>query len=217
GFVGGHLIEALADQGQRDVVIPVRTYQRSANVWRFPVQLQRADLLDPVSLGQVMSGARYVFHLAYGRDGDNASRVTIEGTRNVTEAGVPAHAECVVVLSTTAVFGDPGGTRVVDESFPNVPPNREYEKSKAEAERQTLERAKQQSRTRIVVINPSCIYGPGGKTFTELPARLLGDGGFCWINDGRGIVNYVYVANLVDAMLLAAAHTGAHGERFIVS
>jgi nucleoside-diphosphate-sugar epimerase len=50
-----------------------------------------------------------------------------------------------------------------------------------------------------------------------MPARLLRDGGFCWIEDGRGIVNYVYVANLVDAILLAAASKDAHGERFIVS
>jgi nucleoside-diphosphate-sugar epimerase len=68
-----------------------------------------------------------------------------------------------------------------------------------------------------VVINPSCIYGPGGKAFTELPARMLCDGTFCWIEGGRGIANYVYVANLVDAILLAAARKDAHGERFIVS
>jgi predicted dehydrogenase/nucleoside-diphosphate-sugar epimerase len=217
GFVGGHLIEALANEGHTDLVVPVRTFQRSANTWRFPVKLQRADLLEPSSLREIMKGARYVFHLAYGRDGTNAGRVTIEGTRNVIEAAIDASVECVVVLSTTAVFGDPGGTQLVDESFPYSPPNREYETTKAKAERWTLARAKREAHTRIVVINPSCIYGPGGKTFTELPARLLEEGAFCWIDDGRGIVNYVYVTNLVDAILLAAARKDAHGERFIVS
>ena len=217
GFVGGHLIEALADEGHQDLVVPVRTFQRSANTWRFPVNLQRADLLEPASLREVMKGARYVFHLAYGRDGSNAARVTIEGTRNVVEAAIEAGVESVVVLSTTAVFGDPGGPRPVDESFPYSPPNREYETTKAKAERWTLARAKRETGTRIVVINPSCIYGPGGKTFTELPARLLDEGAFCWIENGRGVVNYVYVTNLVDAILLAAGRKDAHGERFIVS
>jgi predicted dehydrogenase/nucleoside-diphosphate-sugar epimerase len=216
GFVGGHLIEALSSQGHRDLVVPVRSYQRSANSWRFPVELQRTDLLDPASLRTVMNGARYVFHLAFGRDGANAARVTVEGTRNVVEAAVEAGAECVVVLSTTSVFGDPGGARPVDESFPYAPPNREYEKSKADAERQTLARAQQDTRTRIVVISPACIYGPGGAVFTELPARLVQEGTFGWIENGRGIANYVYVANLVDAILLAAARREAHGERFIV-
>ena len=215
GFVGGHLIEALADQGHRELIVPVRSYQRSANSWRFPVQLQRTDLLDRHSLRQAMTGARYVFHLAFGRDGENAARVTIDGTRHVVEAAIEAGAETVVVLSTTAVFGDPGG--VVDESFGYAPPNREYEKTKAEAERQTLALARRETRTRIVVINPSCVYGPGSAAFTELPARLLRDGGFCWIENGGGIANYVYVANLVDAMLLAAVTHAAHGERFIVS
>jgi nucleoside-diphosphate-sugar epimerase/predicted dehydrogenase len=217
GFVGGHLIETLARQGHRDLIVPIRTFQRSANSWRFPVQLQRADLLDPPSLRNVMTGSRYVFHLAFGRDGANAARVTVEGTRNVIDAAIDAGAECVVVLSTTAVFGDPGGPREVDESFPYGPPNREYEKTKAEAERQTLARARGEKRTRIVVLNPACVYGPGSSAFTELPARLLRDGGFCWVEDGRGIANYVYVTNLVDAMLLAANSREAHGERFIIS
>jgi nucleoside-diphosphate-sugar epimerase/predicted dehydrogenase len=217
GFVGGHLIEALAAEGHHDLVVPVRTYQRSANCWRFPVQLQRADLLDPASVRQVLNGARYVFHLAYGRDGENAARVTVEGTRNVLEAAIDVGAECAVVLSTTAVFGDPGGSRTVDESFPYDPPPREYERTKAEAERVALDIARRRTGTRIVVVNPACIYGPGGRTFTELPARLLRDGEFCWIEDGRGVVNYVYVANLVDAILRATVHVDARGERFIVS
>jgi predicted dehydrogenase/nucleoside-diphosphate-sugar epimerase len=215
GFVGGHLIEALSDQGHQDLIVPVRSYQRSANSWRFPVQLQRTDLLDPASVRRAVNGSRYVFHLAFGRDGEDAARVTVEGTRNVVDAAIDTGAECVVVVSTTAVFGDPGGT--VDESAAYGHTNQEYERTKAEAERQTLARARKESRTRIVVISPSCIYGPGGAAFTELPARLLRDGAFCWIEGGRGLGNYVYVANLVDAILLAAQHQDAHGEKFIVS
>jgi nucleoside-diphosphate-sugar epimerase/predicted dehydrogenase len=217
GFVGGHLIQALCDRGQTDILVPIRGYQHGANAWRFPVQLQMADLLDRSSVRAVMSGARYVFHLAYGRDGGNAARVTVEGTENVVEAAVEAGAECVVVISTTAVFGDPDAAGPVDESFPYAPPRREYETTKAEAERWALARARRETRTRIVVVNPSCVYGPGGKTFTELPARLLRDGSFCWIEGGRGVVNYVYAGNLADAMLLAASSPEAHGERFIVS
>jgi predicted dehydrogenase/nucleoside-diphosphate-sugar epimerase len=217
GFVGGHLLEALTDQGHRDLVVPIRSYHRSANAWRYPVQLRRADLLDPSSLRELMAGARHVFHLAFGRDGANAARVTVEGTKNVVEAAIDAGAESVIVVSTTALFGDPGGPTPVDETFPYDHQGRDYPKTKIEAERWTLARARRESKTRIVVVNPSCVYGPEGRTYVEMPARLLKEGTFCWIEDGRGIVNYVYVGNLVEAMLLAAVQPDAHGERFIVS
>jgi len=217
GFVGGHLLEALTDQGHRDLVVPIRSYQRSANAWRYPVQLRRADLLDPSSLRELMAGARHVFHLAFGRDGANAARVTVEGTRNVVEAAIDAGAESVVVVSTTALFGDPGGPLPVDETSPYDHQGRDYPKNKIEAERWTLARARRESNTRIVVVNPSCVYGPEGRAYVEMPARLLKEGTFCWIENGRGIVNYVYVGNLVEAMLLAAVQQDAHGERFIVS
>lgn len=215
GFVGGHLIEALAEAGARDVFVPVRSYQTGANAGRFPVRLARVSLLDRRALRPAMEGARHVFHLAFGRDGADAARVTVEGTKRVVEAAIEAGVESVVVVSTTAVLGDPGATGG-DESLPYAPRN-EYERLKAEAERWALARAADSGGTRIVVINAACVYGPRGRTFTELPARLLRDRALCWIDDGRGVVNHVFVRNLVDVLLLAATHPSAHGQRFIAS
>lgn len=217
GFVGGHLVEALFDRGHSDVLVPIRGFQRGANTWRFPARFEPVDLLDRSALRAVMKEARHVFHLAFGRDGKNASRVTIEGTQNVIETAIEAGAESVVVVSTASVFGDPGGSRPVDESFPYAHSGAEYQATKEQAERWALARAKSETRTRIVVLNPSCVYGPRGGSFTEMPARLLQDGCFCWIEDGTGLANYVYVGNLVDAILLAAASPEAHGQRFIVN
>ncbi|MBV9328081.1 MAG: hypothetical protein JO352_30570, partial [Chloroflexi bacterium] len=64
---------------------------------------------------------------------------------------------------------------------------------------------------------PSCVYGPAGDAYTALPVRLAREGGFCWIDDGRGAANYTYVDNLVDAMLIAAISSVAHGRRFIIN
>ncbi len=216
GFVGGHLVEALCEHGAREIILPVRSFRNGANVGRFPVKMERVDLLNPTELRAVTQNAQHVFHFAFGRDGENTARVTVEGTKNVVEAAIANGAESVVVLSTTAVFGDPGGARSVDESFPYAPTN-EYEKLKMAAEVWTLARAKQETKTRGVVINSACIYGPRGKTFTELPAQLLRENQFAWIEQGRGMVNYVFVKNLCDAILLAATQLNTRGERFIVS
>jgi nucleoside-diphosphate-sugar epimerase len=84
-------------------------------------------------------------------------------------------------------------------------------------ERWCLGRAKSSGRTRVVILNPSCVYGVQGKTYTRMPAELAEQGRFCWINEGQGIANHVYVENLVDAILLAAARPEAHGRRFIIN
>src|SRR5205823_2530093 len=180
-------------------------------------RLARVDLLDRDAVRRSVRGARYVFHLAYGRDGSDAARVTVRGTRNVVEAAAEAGAEAVVVLSTMYVFGHPDAAGEVGESWPYDPAGGEYGRSKARAERWCLRRAADSAKTRIVVLNPSCVYGPGGKTYTRLPVELARQGAFCWVEGGRGTANYCYVDNLVDAIMRAAASVPAHGRRMIVN
>jgi nucleoside-diphosphate-sugar epimerase/predicted dehydrogenase len=212
GFIGGKLVERLAELRFRDVRVPMRTVMTSANVARFPVQRVLADLLDYPRIESALKDVRYVFHLAYG-----TAEATVHGTRNVVDAAIAMGAEVVVVVSTASVFGLPRAATPIDEKFPYRPALGEYGHSKAKAERYALQRAKSSSPTRIVVVNPSAVYGPSGSLFTEFPARAVREGGFCWIEHGRGKLNYVYVDNLVDALLLAAQIPKAHGERFIIN
>ena len=72
-------------------------------------------------------------------------------------------------------------------------------------ERWCLSRSASSSPTRIVILNPSCVFGPGGSTYSEMPHRMAKSGSFCWIEQGRGIANFCFVDNLVDAVLLAAS------------
>lgn len=216
GFIGGHLVERLATNGAA-VRVAARTPGRCANVARFPVALCPIELLDRRSVAAAVEGCRIVYHLACGRDGPDPARITIEGTRNVVEAAIAAGAACVVVLSSMYVFGFPRTNAPVDESFSYRPFGGEYGRSKAKMERWCLARARTSGRTRIVVLVPTCVLGPGGGAYTTLPVDLARKGQLCWIDGGRGAANYVYVDNLVDAMLLAAEKPAAHGERFIVN
>ena len=84
-------------------------------------------------------------------------------------------------------------------------------------EKWCLKRAEGSHATRVTVLNPSCVYGPGGKTYTELPVLMAKNGSFCWIDGGQGLANFTFVDNLVDAMVLAAICADAHGKRIIVN
>jgi len=216
GFIGGHLVERLSLQ---DVSIGVtaRTPQKCANIARFPVEIVPGDLLDMKSVRAAIAGAKVVYHLAYGNDGRTPERITIDGTKNVLEASIEAGVECVVILSTMYVFGFPRGQGRVDETFPYRPYGGEYGRSKAAMERWCLTRAQSSLPTHVVILNPTCVFGPGGGAYTTLPIDLARKGQFCWINDGKGLCNYTYVENLVDAMVLAAQAPEAHGNRFIIN
>ncbi|MEP6714100.1 MAG: NAD-dependent epimerase/dehydratase family protein [Terriglobia bacterium] len=217
GFVGDNLIERLHALGFDDIIVPVRSYRSGARVARNRVERRLTNLLDYQSVVQSVAGSRYVFHLAHGGDASDGARVTVEGTKNVVEAAIAEGAEVVVVVSTATVFGHPDTNRPVDETFPFRPALGDYGNSKARAEKYCLERAKTSGRTRVVVINPGSIYGPCGRLFTMIPARAVGDGYFSWIDGGVGRMNYTYVENVVDALILAAGAVAAHGQNFIIA
>ena len=217
GFIGGALLERLSKLGFKDMVVPVRGFRTCANAARFSVELCRTDLLDRVQLRKSLTGVRWLFHLAYGVEDKEARRITVDSTRILMDEAVAAGVEGVVVLSTAGVFGQPDTTEPVDESSPYQPAYGNYGKTKMVMEKWLFDPQREWGRTRMVVLNPTCVFGPGGKTYTRLPVELAQEGHFAWVEQGRGIANYVYVDNLVDAMLTVVARPEAHGQRFIVT
>ncbi|MES2597867.1 MAG: NAD-dependent epimerase/dehydratase family protein [Verrucomicrobiota bacterium] len=217
GFIGTVLVERLSQIGMSEIVVPVRGYQTCASVARFPVSLPKVDLMDRAAVRECVKGARWVFHLALGTADAEAFRVTVDGTRILVEEAEAAGVEAVVILSTAWVYGLHAERRVVNELSPFDPAGGSYGKSKAAMQKDSLEHAAKMERTRLVILNPTCVYGPEGKTFTRVPLDLAAQGYFAWVDGGRGTVNHVYVDNLVDAMLFTAAHPGAHGKAWLVS
>jgi predicted dehydrogenase/nucleoside-diphosphate-sugar epimerase len=216
GFIGGHLVDRLAKE-KRSMRAGVRSPASCANIARYPLDIVPMNLLDGQAVARAVSGVRQIFHLAYGRDGTDSARITIEGTKNLVEAGIAARVDAIVILSTMYVFGFPPGAVAVNEGFPYRPYGGEYGTSKAAMERWCLARARTSGHTRISVLNPTCVFGPGGAAYTILPVELARQNQFCWIDGGTGICNFTYVENVVDAMIAAAATGAAHGERFIIN
>jgi predicted dehydrogenase/nucleoside-diphosphate-sugar epimerase len=216
GFIGGHLVEHLTASDTVNVRVAVRSPTSCANISRFPVEMLPTDLLNPESVAAGVAGTRTIYHLAYGKEAD-ASRITFEGTKNVVEAGIAAGTDCIVILSTMYVYGFPVANAPVDETAPYRPYGGEYAESKAAMERWSLERARTSGKTRIVILNPTCVFGPEGGAYTALPVDLARDGRFSWISGGNGICNYTYVGNVVDAIMAAAVTPAAHGDRFLIT
>lgn len=216
GFIGGRLAERLVVEHGARVRALVRNFGRAARLARFPIELAQGDLCSPESIDRAVADCDYVFHCAYGSDGQDDARrvVNAQGTRHVLDAALAHGVRRVVHTSTVTVYGNtPDGP--LDESAPRVKTGFAYGDSKIEAEETALGYVARG--LSVAVVQPTVVYGPFGTTFTIKPLQLLKSGRVILVNGGDGLANLVYVDDVVSGMILAAVHEAAHGESFILS
>jgi nucleoside-diphosphate-sugar epimerase/predicted dehydrogenase len=215
GFIGGRLVEHLVDAGWNAIRAPLRRHQTAAGLARFAAverPLLRFDRDE--DLRTMVAGRRYVVHLAYGQE--DGFDVTETGTARLIDAAIAAGVEAVVVTSTAWVYGN-GRPGPIDEDAGPCPVAGAYAEGKLRMEQWIRARAQNSGSTRLVILNPSCVYGPLGKTYTQLPLELARRGEFCWIDGGQGVANLCHVDHLVDALLRALAVPSAHGRGYLIS
>ena len=157
GFVGGHLVEYLFQQGE----ISKGVFRKGSHLKILDangVQGIEADLLNHHSLHEAMEGVDIVYNLASPMPGADTefAKANTEGILNLLEVAAEAKVKTFVHLSTLDVYGL--GSRTVSAGDPFSPSN-EYQRSKAEAERLLQEFSKRNSVPSIVVIRPARAVG----------------------------------------------------------
>ena len=163
GFIGAHVVAVLADRGAR-----VRAFARDLpRIEALPddVEFVHGDVLDADAVRQAMHGCDVVFHLAalysYARrDAAQMHAVNVRGTRNVLDAALRGRRRRIVFTSSCATCGPIPGTSATERDLPpprelNIP----YKRTKLEAERLTLEAAREGADA--IVVNPTVPVGPG--------------------------------------------------------
>lgn len=216
GFIGTELIKSFVEEG-RHVVAPMNSYNKCADIARYDIEMPKLNLFDIETLNTQLSGVKQVIHLAYSSNEETALKVNVQGTRNIVNAAIKNGVESIVILSTMYVFGHHDTDAVLDEKVGYHPYGGIYAESKLAMEKWCLERSRNSGNTRIVILNPTCVYGPNGKTYSRLPNDLVKQNKFAWIDNGNGIVNYVFIHNLIDAIMLALNNPKAHGNNFIIN
>jgi len=217
GFIGCRLVEILQAREQANVLALAHRPQSCVRLARNKVKIEPADILNQEQLSKALRNIRILFHCAirWGSKEDIWETV-IKGTENILKAANENGVEAVIILSSMLAYGDPPLDGVVDENSRVNSQKDIYGKAKREMERRCLKFSKK-SRMRIVILEPTCVFGPFSKTFVIRPAQELIDGKFFLIEEGRGLANLIYIDNLIDAMVLAATHPRARYQRFIVN
>jgi nucleoside-diphosphate-sugar epimerase len=215
GFLGQALVQTLRTEG-RPVRALMRRYaseDRRAAVAALGAEICTADITDAPALRGALNNVTAVFHLAGrlyvpGTPDAVYEQTHVGGTRALLDACAHAsHVRMIVHCSTTGVLG-PTGACPADETAPLRPGNI-YERTKAVAEQLALDAAA--NGLPISVVRPALVYGPGDLHLLGW-FRAIQRGYYRVVGSGASLLHPIYISDLVDGMLRAAATPTAIGR-----
>ena len=220
GFIGGRLASRLLGEGHA-VTCLVRGSSDTSGLQALGdgVTLVVGDLTDPRSLARAVQGCELVIHCgAMVSDWGTVAEiraVNVTATADLAAAAATAGVRRFVHISSTDVYGNPGGHGVDETCVPRGFANW-YSETKREAEA-ALARVSAETGMELVILRPATVYGPGSREVVgELMTAVRG-GYLPLIGGGQAIAGLVYVDNVADAVLLALARPEAAGETFNVT
>jgi nucleoside-diphosphate-sugar epimerase len=216
GLIGCRVAHALLRRGAR-VRALVRTPGRADQLLQLGADIRRFDLEDPSSFRRHMSGCQVVFHFAAVLNEFLSYRhyrsSNVEGTRALAEAAVAEGVERFIYASTVWVHGMGYGLNINEES-PTVPSSSYYASTKREAEH-VIRSLHRDRGLPVIIVQPTQVYGPGDAIWTLRPIQLIQRNRMVFVGGGRGIIQPIYVDDVVTGILLAAEH-GTVGETYLL-
>lgn len=215
GFVGGHVARRLAEtEGMR-----VRALIRNpggdtvVSLDHPGIELVKGDILDPESLEAACADATLVVHAAitWTRNAAVFRDTIIEGTRNLYEAASAAGTRQFIFMSSMAVYGGIIGQYEDREGYdyeeiPLVCCGNLYADSKIIAEKLLFSSSinKPIDGPKMTVLRAGAVYGPGSRIWVVKLIEDAKKGQLFLPGGGNFFVSYVYIDNLIDAVVAAA-------------
>jgi nucleoside-diphosphate-sugar epimerase len=170
GFLGSHVVRALAERGDELRLLT----RRSSNLDHLDgIDFERVtgDVTDRRAVRRAMDGVERVFHAAgrtslRDRDRKAVFEVNVRGARIVFEEALAAEVERLVHTSSVGAIGPakPKGTADEKTAFEIGHLGIAYVNSKHEAELEAMRAAARG--LPIVIVNPSFAFGPDDPTGT---------------------------------------------------
>jgi nucleoside-diphosphate-sugar epimerase len=219
-FIGWRAAELALSQGMQ-----VRGLQSS------PTQDKKSEnpgmeifigkITDPIIAQTACQGVDCVLHTTQFAEESGEIKhfreINVDGTVNIATAAKQAHVKTFIHLSSVLVYGFNYRDNVT-ESEQISGENNPYCQSKLEAETELIKLSSTDfgSDFGIVIIRAGDVYGPGSIPWIARPVHMMRQNLFAYANNGQGVMNHVYVDNLIDAVFLAIEKK-PYGEVFNVT
>ena len=211
GLIGRRLAQRYREAGSEVSGVDVRAEPELGIV--------AGDLTERGEWERAAEGAELVIHTAarLGMEIDPHAfwRANVAGTRNALDAAIRGGAERFVHFSSIVAFGF-DIPHDVNERHPVRPNGVSYVDTKVASEQVVLQTHGARE-VGCTIVRPGDVYGPGSYFWTLFPARELARRRLVLPAMGHGMMSPVYVDDLVEGTMLAAADEDAVGEVFTLS
>jgi len=217
GSIGGRLVEKLVIEHQAQVRVLVHNLSNLSRVSRLPVSIYQGDVTDFDAVDRAVQGCDVVFHCAYafGTPPTEQERVAVDGSRNVAQAVLRHKVKSLVYVSSISVY-EPMENGDLDETASKQPSGWTYPDTKKKTEEVMLELHNRHGLP-VVVVQPTIVYGPFVKGWTQGSLNQLKSGTVILPDEGAGLCNAVYIDDVADSLILAATNPNAIGDTFLIS
>lgn len=229
GFIGSHLVEALVEHNKRVRVLDDFSTGRRENLAAVAdqIELLEGDVTDSETVEQAVAGCDYVLHLAAIASvqaslekPQTSHRVNVDGTLNVLDAARRVGVQRFVIASSTAVYGDHTALPLREELAPR--PLSPYAATKAAGEAYCSAFHTSYGLP-TVALRFFNVYGPRqdpsnpySGVISIFAARVARGEHPVIYGDGKQTRDFVYVADVIRAILLACEREAAAGNVFNV-
>lgn len=221
GFIGGHLVQRLLQDGH-EIRALARESSDTQQLKKLKVEIFQGDLKNKESLSGIMDEIDSVIHAGACTGGawQDFQGGTIIGTQNILELSSEANIKKLIYISSIDVYGINGVEKdsIVNEAtLVEGEPNKvgPYARSKIISEK-LVQDFQQQAKFSIVIVRPGIVYGPPRrKTFLQhIGFSLLGGKVFFKIGTGRKILPLTYIDNTIEAIIELLKNKRADGQTY---
>lgn len=215
-FIGLRTAELAIAQGMK--VRGIHSTEQNKQAQSLGIDVIVGNITDPNTAKKACQGVDIVLHTAQiaqeAGSINDFREINVGGSVNMAKAAKDAGVKTFVHLSSVMVYGFdyPDG---VTESGPISGDNNPYCQTKIEAETALLE-LNASPDFGIIIIRAGDIYGPGSIPWIVRPIHMMRQKLFAYANDGKGVINHVYIDNLIDGIFLAIEKE-PYGEIFNIT
>jgi nucleoside-diphosphate-sugar epimerase len=216
GFLGGHVVEALCNRGEKVVILARKTSNISA-IKDLPIEVRYGDLTDLESVKRAAKGVDRIYHCAgavrYVVPYDDLYRANVMSAQNVVIAGAGAGVTRIVHASSLGVSGPEGLMSPNDKDSYSPSIKEKYCRSKTEAEAMFFKECAERG-VGGVALRPGVIYGPRDYTASFFWFKIVDSGKVVYIGDGTARFPLIYIEDLVRVFLVAGEKDGILGRAY---
>lgn len=216
GLIGSRVTQKLLEEGAY-VKALVRNPLKAGLLAQMGADIVLGDITDLNAVKNALQGCQLVFHFAgvlnEYKPWTYYRAVNVKGTELLAQAALEANVERFIHTSTVYVYGKKT-VGFVSENSPRYKSNDPYADTKLEAEL-SIQSLITEKKFPAIIIQPSQVYGPNDLTWTRGPIKMIRKGSMLLVNKGKGLVQPVYVDDLVYGVI-SAAKKGVIGETYIL-